>query len=177
MRRLISAALGAAIGLSAGLCAAAQRQPEAVPLPPVPVPEAYEQAPPSQEEPEETTEPEPEEPEEREELEMLARCVEAEAGNQSLMGRRLVADVILNRVDDPDFPDTIEGVITQPGQFSVYWNGGMDRVGEPSETTMQAVRMELDERGWPGVLYFTAGGWPGWGTRWRQVGDHYFCTK
>ena len=113
----------------------------------------------------------------QDELELMALCVEAEAGNQELDGKRMVADVILNRVDDPDFPDTIEGVITQPYHFSSYWDGGMERAGEPSEETIRAVEMELEERGWPGLLYFTAGNWPEYGTPWRKVGDHYFNTK
>lgn len=114
---------------------------------------------------------------EMDELELLAICVEAEAGNQTLEGKRLVADVILNRVDDPDFPDTIKGVISQPYQFSSYWDGGMDRVTELSEETIRAVQMELEKRGWPGVIYFTAEAWPAYGTPWKQVGDHYFNTK
>lgn len=110
-------------------------------------------------------------------LELLAICVEAEAGNQPLEGRRMVVDVILNRVDDPDFPDTIEGVITQPYHFSSYWDGGMDKVSEPSETTYTAIEMELEKRGWPGLFYFTAGNYSEYGTPWKQVGDHYFSTK
>ena len=110
-------------------------------------------------------------------LEMLAVCVEAEAGNQPLDGRRMVADVILNRVDNPDFPDTIEGVISQPYHFSSYWDGGMDKVIEPSELTIKAVQMELEERGYPGLLYFREGEYPDYGTPWRKVGDHYFSTK
>ena len=46
-------------------------------------------------------------------LELLALCVEAEAGNQALEGKRLVAAVVLNRVEDPDWPDDITAVITQ----------------------------------------------------------------
>lgn len=111
------------------------------------------------------------------ELELLAICVEAEAGNQSLIGKRMVVDVILNRVEDPDFPDTVEGVISQKNAFTSFWDGGMDRVVEPSEETIRAVQMELEERGWPGLFYFTAEGWPEYGTHWRQVGDHYFSIK
>jgi N-acetylmuramoyl-L-alanine amidase len=118
-----------------------------------------------------------EEEEKADELELMAICVEAEAGNQSLTGKRMVADVILNRVDNPDFPDTIQGVIFQKYHFSSYWDGGMDRVVEPSEETILAVQMELQERGWPGLLYFTAGEWPEYGTPWKKVGDHYFATK
>lgn len=110
-------------------------------------------------------------------LELLAICVEAEAGNQPLDGKRMVVDVILNRVDDPAWPDTIEGVITEPYAFSSYWDGGMARVWEPSEETYLAVRMELEERSWPELYYFTAGGYGSYGTPWKQVGDHYFSTK
>ncbi|MBQ9990578.1 MAG: cell wall hydrolase [Lachnospiraceae bacterium] len=109
-------------------------------------------------------------------MDMLARCVEAEAGNQGLEGKRLVVDVILNRTKDPDFPDTIQEVITQPYHFSVYWNGAMDRA-EVSEETWQAIRMELNEISYPGVLYFTNEDYLEYGTPWKQVGDHYFNTK
>lgn len=110
-------------------------------------------------------------------MELLAVCVEAEAGNQSLTGRRMVVDVILNRLDDPGFPDTIEGVITQPGQFQSYWDGGMDRVKEPSELTFQAVQMELEQRSYPGLFFFCSSGFLKYGTPWQKVGDHYFSTK
>lgn len=110
-------------------------------------------------------------------LELLAVCVEAEAGNQSLDGKRMVADVILNRVDHPDWPDSITEVITDPYEFASYWNGGMDGVWEPSEETFRAVQMELENRSWPGLYYFTSDGWPEYGTPWKKVGDHYFSGK
>ena len=109
-------------------------------------------------------------------LELLAICVEAEAANQGLEGKRLVADVILNRVDSPLFPDNIVDVITQPYHFTSYWDGAMDRA-VPTEETFQAVRMELDHRSNTEILYFTAGEWPEYGTKWKQVGDHYFAKE
>lgn len=57
-------------------------------------------------------------------LELLAQLVEAEAGNQDAIGKRLVVDVVLNRVDSDAFPDTIEEVIFQPYQFSCVLDGG-----------------------------------------------------
>ena len=72
-------------------------------------------------------------------LELLTVCVEAEAGNQDLTGKRMVVDVILNRVDAPEWPDTIEEVITEPYAFSSYWDGGMDRVWAPSEEDRKSV--------------------------------------
>lgn len=109
-------------------------------------------------------------------LDLIAACVEAEAGNQGLTGKRLVVDVILNRVDAKGFPDTVEGVISQPRHFASYWNGAMDRA-EPSEETYEAVRMEMKERSYPGLLYFDSGDYLPYGTPWKKVGDHYFSTR
>lgn len=109
-------------------------------------------------------------------LELLAICVEAEAADQGLEGKRMVVDVILNRVDDPHWPDNIIEVISQPYQFTSYWDGGMAKA-LPSEETFEAVRMELQERGWPGLYYFSADGYSEYGTPWQQVGDHYFSTE
>lgn len=124
----------------------------------------------------ELTEEELQEEEYYDSLELLALCVEAEAGNQDLTGKRMVAAVVLNRVEDPDWPDTITEVITQPYQFSTWWNGSIE-MAEPSDETFEAVRMELEERSYPGLYYFTSEGYSEYGTPWRKVGDHYFSTK
>lgn len=112
-------------------------------------------------------------------LELLTICVEAEAGNQGLQGKRLVADVILNRAEDTSgqWPDTISGAISQKNQFTSYWDGNMAGIWEPSEETYQAIRMEVEQRGYPGIYYFREGQWPGCGTPWKKTGDHYFSTK
>lgn len=108
-------------------------------------------------------------------LEILATCVEAEAGNQDIKGKRLVADVILNRVESPRFPDTIEGVISQKYQFTTFWNGSMDAITEPSEETFQAVNMELcGERLDEEILFFTAGDYNTYCIPAYKYQDHYF---
>lgn len=109
-------------------------------------------------------------------IDLIALCTEAEAGNQDLEGKHLVVDVILNRVDDPDFPNTVREVITQRNQFETWSNGAIDRV-KPSESTIEAVNLELASRLNYEILYFTAGGYGKYGTPWKKVGDHYFCTK
>ena len=106
-------------------------------------------------------------------MELFCKCVEAEAGNQSLLGKRLVCDVILNRVASPDFPDGIEGVINQENQFSVVANGAIDRV-TVSDETRQAVIMEMNERIDTEIIYFKAGGYPKFGEPVYQVDQHYF---
>lgn len=52
---------------------------------------------------------------------ILQRIVEAEAGDQDIRGRRLVANVILNRVRSSKFPDTIrEVVFAAPTVFTCF---------------------------------------------------------
>lgn len=93
------------------------------------------------------------------EMAMLAQLIQAEAGNQDFTGKRLVADVVLNRVDSERFPNTIEEVIFQknPVQFGVTADGAFEEAeSQISEECFEAVRMEweretrLDKE----VLYF-----------------------
>lgn len=64
-----------------------------------------------------------------EEIDLMAACVYFEAGNQSMEGKRLVADVIINRVRSNRFPGTVEEVLSADGQF-VTWNDICDSVPE-----------------------------------------------
>ena len=52
-------------------------------------------------------------------IELIACIIYQEAGGDSSCDecRRMVADVVLNRVADPRFPDTIFDVLTEPGQY------------------------------------------------------------
>lgn len=110
-------------------------------------------------------------------LTLMAKCIEAEAGNQSLLGKRLVADVILNRVDDPEYPDGIREVIEQKGQFAVVGNGTI-RTTTPTEETWRAVFLEAaGERVDSEIIFFNCGGYLSCGEPWEKVGDHYFSTK
>ena len=61
-----------------------------------------------------------------EDLEMLACAIYCEAGGDACTDetRRMVGEVILNRVADPRFPDTIAGVLTQKSQYGrFHWTG------------------------------------------------------
>lgn len=106
-------------------------------------------------------------------LEILACCIEAEAGNQDLLGKRLVCDVILNRVDSERFPNTIEEVIKQKYHFTTFWDGTMATI-VPSEETFEAVQMELKERTDSEILFFTAGDYNTFCIPAYKHGDHYF---
>ena len=94
----------------------------------------------------------------QEERQILERIVEAEAGDQDLEGRILVANVILNRVHSKHFPDTIKGVVfaNRAGryQFSPVSNGRYYRV-TVSDKTKRAVKQALAGKDISkGALYF-----------------------
>ena len=63
----------------------------------------------------------------RKEVECLAKAIYFEARGEPDRGRRAVAEVVLNRVDDERYPDTICGVVYQGNsrgcQFSWTCNG------------------------------------------------------
>ena len=72
------------------------------------------------------------------ELEMLACVIYQEAGGDGScdMCRRRVADVVLNRVADDRFPDTIYGVLTARSQYGrFHWTGVVwpERANNPGE--------------------------------------------
>lgn len=58
---------------------------------------------------------------------LLSRMISAEARGEPYEGQVAVGAVILNRVDHPSFPDTISGVIYQPGAFSALNDGQYDQ--------------------------------------------------
>lgn len=177
--KIASFLLGAVIGLLLGIihleCSAQTREDPLI-LEQIAIDRAYEaeviQA--HKEEPE--TEPDIEEEMYWDELELLAAVVEAEAGNQDLTGKRLVVDVVLNRVDSPLFPDTITEVIEQPGQFTTAVNGAIEDAGwNMKESDYKAVMLEVTgERLDSEILYFTAGGYNKCCTPAYIHGDHYF---
>lgn len=94
------------------------------------------------------------------EISMLERIVQAEAGGEDMIGRILIANVIMNRVADEHFPDSIEAVIFQNKdgdyQFSPvddkrYWKVKV------SEKTKKAVQRALEGEDYSkGALYFIA---------------------
>ena len=58
-----------------------------------------------------------------EDLKWLSHIINAEAGNQSLEGQICVGNVVLNRVANEKFPDTVRDVIFSPNQFCPVKSG------------------------------------------------------
>lgn len=85
---------------------------------------------------------------------LLARLVAAEAEGEPYVGQVAVAAVILNRVKSPEFPNTLAGVIYQPGAFESISNG-LAWSRTPSATAIKAARDAMN--GWDptyGCLFF-----------------------
>lgn len=93
-------------------------------------------------------------------IEILQRIVEAEATGEDIKGKVLVANVILNRVKDENFPNTIKGVVFQKDggtyQFSPikdkrYWSV---KITKDTITAVERVMQGKDYS--QGALYFSA---------------------
>lgn len=81
-----------------------------------------------------------------EDAQLLMQVAQAEAGNQGITGQWLVMCVILNRVDSEEFPNTIEEVISQDGQFATYANGAIEKAEPTSDTHLALAYLESGER-------------------------------
>ena len=60
------------------------------------------------------------------EVALLARIISAESRGEPYAGQVAVGAVILNRVAHPSFPNTLAGVIYQPGAFSCLDDGAVN---------------------------------------------------
>lgn len=112
------------------------------------------------------------------ELEQVAILVQAEAGNQDELGKRYVADVVLNRLDDKDFPDTIEEVLKQDRQFACILDGNYNKAEwSVTEDCFDIVLEEYESRKDHTIIYFRTDRYSDSGHPAYKYGDHYFSTK
>ncbi|WP_312095957.1 cell wall hydrolase [Niallia sp.] len=61
------------------------------------------------------------------EKKLLARLVHAEAKGEPFAGKVAVADVVLNRLENEQFPDSLESVIYEKNAFEPVQNGSIDK--------------------------------------------------
>lgn len=114
------------------------------------------------------------------EVELLAILIQAEAGVEDELGKRYVADVVLNRVESDMFPDTIEEVIYQknPTQFSTTRGNIFITAGYSIKEDVFKIALEEVEgpRQNTEIVYFRTDRY-GSGTPAFKHGHHYFSTK
>ena len=73
----------------------------------------------------------------------LSRVIYAESGNQPLEGQMSVGNVVLNRVSNPIYPNTVLGVLSQKNQFSTY-RGGKLAKRVPNKSSIIAAKLVMD---------------------------------
>ena len=108
-----------------------------------------------------------------EEKELIYKITFAESGNQEIEGQRAVIEVILNRLHSEYYPNTIEEVLSQKGQFSTW---GKIKYIEYNEEQIEALKLVCSEEpilNDPSYMYFN--GVPFKSTQDNiQIGDHWF---
>ena len=109
------------------------------------------------------------------EIELIALVTLAEAEGECEEGKRLVIDTILNRIDSPYFPDSVEDVIYQKNQFSSMWDDRYTRV-TVTEDICDLVRDEIRSRKDANVIFFTADHYGQYGEPMYSIGNHYFSS-
>lgn len=111
---------------------------------------------------------------------LLARVISAEARGEPYTGQVAVGAVVLNRVRHPSFPNSISGVIYQPGAFSCLQDGQWDQ--PVADSAYKAARDALNGSDPTGgaIYYFN----PATATsKWiwsrpliTTIGKHRFCA-
>lgn len=114
-------------------------------------------------------------------VQLLARAINGEARGEPYEGQVAVGAVILNRVRSSKFPNTIAGVIYQPGAFTAVSDGQIDIPIDSKSTVVKAAQDALN--GWDptgGAIYYFN---PNTATNkwiWSRplttvIGKHRFC--
>lgn len=112
-------------------------------------------------------------------ISLLARAINGEARGESYTGQVAVGAVILNRVRHSSFPNTISGVIYQPGAFTAVSDGQINLT--PSTSCYNAARDAVN--GWDptgGAIYYynpqtATNKWIRTRPVIIQIGKHIFC--
>lgn len=113
-------------------------------------------------------------------VQLLARAINGEARGEPFEGQVAVGAVIINRTKDSKFPNTIAGVIYQPGAFTAVDDGQINVPIDPSSSVVKAAQDALN--GWDptnGALYYwnpatATSSWI-WSRKIvLKIGKHYF---
>lgn len=115
-------------------------------------------------------------------VQLLARAINGEARGEPYEGQVAVGAVILNRVKSSKFPNTIAGVIYEPGAFTAVSDGQINVAISESSTVVKAARDALN--GWDpsgGALYYfnpatATNNWIWSRPLIKTIGKHRFCS-
>ncbi len=110
---------------------------------------------------------------------LIAKAVYAESRGEPFEGQLAVASVILNRVEDNRFPNTVYGVIYEPYAFTAVSDGQIKL--SPNNNAYRAVDLAI--KGWDpskGSLYYfnpntATSKWIWTRPQITKIGNHIFC--
>lgn len=113
------------------------------------------------------------------EIRLIANAVHGEARGEPYVGQVAVAAVILNRLENAAFPDTVSGVIFEPRAFTAVADGQIWL--EPNEKSRKAVIDAMN--GWDptgGAIYYfnpdtATSPWIWTRPQIKTIGNHIFC--
>ena len=114
-------------------------------------------------------------------IQLMARAINGEARGEPYEGQVAVGAVILNRVKDSKFPNSISGVIYQPGAFTAVSDGQINQPIKEGTTVYKAAQDA--KNGWDptgGCIYYfnpqTATNKWIWSRQLvKTIGKHRFC--
>ena len=107
------------------------------------------------------------------ELELLAHLIEAESGGDSEDEMWYTGSVVLNRINSGKYPDTLEEVIYQRGQYECTWNGHIEK--EPSDIAYEVAAELLANGGViPDYVIYQSEFTQGDGI-YEKVNNTYYC--
>ena len=124
-------------------------------------------------------------------VECLAVAIFFEARDQPIEGQYAVAEVVMNRVEDPRWPNTICGVVFQRKQFSFTHDGKSDRMEKYTKNDaiewramLQArtIAKQIFDEGYTEMTsthYHALSVSPSWAKGYKRdgrIGDHVFYT-
>ena len=113
-------------------------------------------------------------------VDLLARVISAEARGEPYSGQVAVGAVILNRVEHPSFPNTIAGVVYQPGAFTCMVDGQFNEpVADSAYRTARDALNGADPSG--GAIYYfnpdtATSAWIWSRPLITVIGKHRFCS-
>ncbi|WP_370452911.1 spore cortex-lytic enzyme [Sporosarcina sp. BI001-red] len=113
-------------------------------------------------------------------VKLIANAVYGESRGEPYEGQVAVAAVILNRIENPDFPNTVGGVIFQPGAFTAVSDGQIWLT--PNDRAKEAVIDAMN--GWDpsenAIYYFNpvtaTSKWIWSRPQIKKIGMHIFCN-
>lgn len=112
-----------------------------------------------------------------EEVKLLAALVYCESGNQPYEGKLAVANVVLNRINSTQFPNTMKEVIYQRGQFTPAFSGSLAAAlnkGVPDECVKAAKDAIAGNNNVEGYYFFNTVVDTSKVAEYIKIGDHIF---